>query len=96
MRSVSKPNRGNRTANRGTGASRARLNVTEGKALAALMQQRHSIGSSVEAVLMILSGELATVLLTDDERGAVADWLEAADAPLALEATIRSLARQVR
>jgi hypothetical protein len=85
--------RGNFTPNRGNGAAPARIVISapEGKALAVMMERRHNISSGTEAVLMILSGELKTVLLADEETYALIQWLETADVPPLLKETVKSL-----
>jgi hypothetical protein len=72
-------NRGNRTTNRYTGGrppQKVIIEAEEGAALRKLLHERHGY-SPEEAVAGILSGELATVLIPDEHRWALARWLAA-------------------
>lgn len=90
--------RGNRTQHRGRGAPPARLVITaaEGKSLTAILEARHGY-SAVEAIPALLSGELKTVLLADEDLALLVNFLEAAayEQP-AIADILVSAARQLR
>lgn len=67
----------NKTERRGRGLPRARITIqaAEGAELRRLLEKRHGY-SPEEAVAGLLSGELATVLLPDEHRWALARWLD--------------------
>ena len=74
-----KQNTGNRTPNRYTGGrppNKVVIAAEEGAALRKLLQERHGY-SPEEAIAGLLSGELATVLLPDEQRWALSRWLAA-------------------
>lgn len=74
-----KQNSGNRTPNRYTGGrppNKVVIAAREGAALRKLLETRHGY-SPEEAIAGLLSGELATVLLPDEHRYALARWLAA-------------------
>jgi hypothetical protein len=92
--------RGNRTERRGRGAPPGRLVIeaSEGRALRALLMERHGY-TAAEAVAGLLSGELATVLLGDERRRALLQYVAGgmAEAPPAAAAiALRDVAQQLQ
>lgn len=84
--------RGNRTERRGHGPPPVALKITldEARALRALLMERHGY-SAEEALAGLLSGELATVLLGDEERRHAIRALEASG-----DEVLIGIARQLR
>jgi hypothetical protein len=89
----------NKTDRRGRGFApqAVKIKAEEGKALRALLMERHDY-SAEEAFAALLSGELVTILIEPDERRHLVAWLEQQAATMddaLLAETVRSLARQL-
>lgn len=92
--------RGNRTERRGNGPPPSRITIPakDGKALRELLETRHGY-SAEEAIPGLLSGELATVLLGDEERRALIAWVESGmDEPPneVVRLALQSVSKQLR